>query len=390
MTSLLRYDAACAALAEAVTANEVLMVRATAEGFRTVARMAKNLDLEIKAVRLRTDAETRLGQMLTEAEGNGTITSHGGNNKKQDSETETCSRATLREIGIGPKLSSQARKLSGIGAQAVQAMLDRMERESRQQGRIAVNVITNELGRRTADTRRSLAQELSDKCAELSLTGRKFPVLYADPAWKRKAGIGNRAYENNYTTMGWADILDMPVAQRLLPDAWGFLWIPRAHLLAAIEIEMDTSLGPAMVKVPLAWAIMLKWGFTSYSTCAVWTKTDEEFPEDQGTGLIFYDQDELLLVFKRGRGLPKPDTDKKHGSNHRERSRRHSAKPQYYRQMINDMTGGVPVLELFAREDGEHELPENFFTWGNQSRNSAEKDYVPHDAETGEVVEGTR
>jgi N6-adenosine-specific RNA methylase IME4 len=227
--------------------------------------------------------------------------------------------------------------------------------------------------RRTAESRRQLANELSD-CAALQPTGRKFPVLYADPAWQRKAGIGNRAYENTFPTMDWQQILAMPVASRLLPDAWGFVWIPRAHLLALVETEIDTPLGRCLMKVPLAWAIQLKWGFDSYSTCAVWTKTDDEFPDDQGTGLIFFDQDELLLVFKKGRGLPKPDSAVKFGSNHRERSTDHSAKPPFYRGMINAMTGNLPVLELFAREDDEHVLPPNFFTWGNQSKNTAERE----------------
>lgn len=389
MSDLALYEAAYSALQAAVNAREVLRVRVTAEGLRAVARAAGNLDFEIKAMRLRTEAEARLGEMMEVGERDGIIASHGGK-RDQDSETESCP-ATLKELGIDPKVSAQSRKLHGIGARAVNAMLDRMERESREKGKLAVNVIADELGKRNATTRRQLAQELSDATA-LSASGRMFAVLYADPAWRRKAGIGNRAYENSYTTMTWQDILDMPVAQRLLPDAWGFIWIPRAHLLAAVEIEMDTSLGLATVKAPLAWAIMIKWGFDSYSTCTVWTKTDDEFPDDQGTGLIFYDQDELLLVFKRGRGLPKPDTDKKHGSNHRERAAGHSAKPSYYRTMINDMTGGVPVLELFAREDGEHVLPPNFFTWGNQSKNTAEVPVdsfgspIPHN-ENGEVTE---
>ena len=392
MTALALYDAAYAALSAAVSAREVMKVRVTADGLRAVARAAKNLDFEIKAVRLRTDAEVRLGDMLIEAERDGTITRHGGNNRKQDSAVESRSAATLKEIGVDPKLSSQARKLSGIGAKAVNVMLDRMERESRERGRLAVNVIADELGKRNATTRRQLARELSEATA-LSPTGRKFSVLYADPAWRRKAGIGNRAYENSYTTMSWEDILAMPVAQRLLPDAWGFVWIPRAHLLASIEIETETSLGLAKVKLPLAWAIMLKWGFDAYSTCCVWTKTDDEFPDDQGTGLIFYDQDELLLVFKRGRGLPKPDTDKKYGSNHRERAGLHSAKPAYYRDMINAMTGGAPVLELFAREDDAYPLPDNFFTWGNQSENTAELptdstgNPLPFNPATGEITE---
>jgi|SRR5580692_2119267 N6-adenosine-specific RNA methylase IME4 len=232
--------------------------------------------------------------------------------------------------------------------------------------------ISPDIGKKTADARRKLAQGLSDAAA-LQSTGRKFPVLYADPAWRRKAGIGNRAYENHFPTMSWEDILAMPVAERLSPDGWGFVWIPRAHLLALVEIELETPLGRCRMAVPLAWAIQIKWGFSAYSTCAIWTKTDEEFPDDQGTGLVFFDQDEILLVFKRGRGLPKPDTDVKVGSNHRERAGKHSEKPTYYRDMINAMTGNLPVLELFAREDDEHVLPPNFYTWGNQSKNTADR-----------------
>ncbi|MGD0076526.1 MAG: hypothetical protein ABSD31_19670, partial [Candidatus Binataceae bacterium] len=120
-------------------------------------------------------------------------------------------------------------------------------------------------------------------------------------------------------------------------------------------------------------------------TCFIWTKTDEGLPDEHGLGLIVWDQDEVLCLFKRGRGLPKPDTDVKVGSNHRERAGIHSAKPMYYRDMISVMTGGVPVLELFARDDDSNPLPPNFFTWGNQSKNTAE--LPPHDPETGEIIE---
>ena len=231
--------------------------------------------------------------------------------------------------------------------------------------------ISPDLGKKTADSRRKLAQELSD-CAALQPTGRKFPVIYADPAWRRKAGIGNRAYENHYTTEAWDEILAMPVVNRTLPDAWLFLWIPRAHLLALHPTLIETELGPCKVKLPLAYAVAQAWGFDAYSTCFVWTKTDEECPEDHGLGLIVWDQDEILCLFKKGRGLPKPDTEVKVGSNHRERAGPHSEKPTYYRDMINAMTGNLPVLELFAREDDQHVLPANFYTWGNQSKNTAE------------------
>lgn len=387
MTSLARYDAACVALAAAVKADEVMNVRLEAKAIEAVGRVAKNFDMILGAVKLRTKAEARLGEMLDQAEREGIIAPRGGQPKNEGSESEPSRPATLKDIGIDKKLSAHSRKLSGIGSQAVGVMLDRFEKESRSRGRLALDVIADVTAKRSADSRRELARGMSNATA-LHPVGRKFPVLYADPAWRRKAGIGNRAYENHYVTMSWPELLAMPVANRLLPDAWGFVWIPRAHLLAAIEIEMPTSLGPAMVKVPLAWAIMLKWGFDSYSTCCVWTKTDDEHPDDHGTGLIFWDQDEILLVFKRGRGLPKPDSGVKHSSNHRERTGEHSAKPAYYRDMINDMTGGLPVLELFAREDAAHPLPENFYTWGNESKNTAEIECdETFDAATGEIIE---
>jgi N6-adenosine-specific RNA methylase IME4 len=99
----------------------------------------------------------------------------------------------------------------------------------------------------------------------------------------------------------------------------------------------------------------------------VWTKTDDDQPEDHGNGLIVFDQDELLLLFKRGRGLPMPAGAEKFGSNHRERPRGHSRKPDFYRHMIATMTGGLPVLELFARANAEHALPADWEVWGNQA-----------------------
>lgn len=245
---------------------------------------------------------------------------------------------------------------------------------------------------RNTASRRALAQELSDASA-LQPCGRKFPVVYADPAWKRKAGIGNRAYENSFPTMDWDDILAMPVAMRLLPDAWLFLWIPRPHLLALHSVSIETAAGWETFPIPLAWATARAWGFDNYSTCFIWTKTDDEHPDDHGSGLIVWDQDEILCLFKRGRGLPMPSGAEKVGSNHRERPGKHSAKPTHYRDMINRMTGGVPVLELFAREDDEHVLPPNFFTWGNQSKNTAEAPVIDgerFDEKTGEILENHR
>lgn len=378
MTVLAKYEAACAALAEAVTANEVMAIRTTAQALEAVGRAAKNVHAELNATKLRTRAEARLGDMLAEVKQKGLLVP----GRLNGSVAEPLTRVKLKEIGIDKKLSSYAQRLSGIGARAVDAMLARMEAESLKSGRVERRIIHEEFAGRNTESRRKLAAELSLASA-LSSDGRKFPVIYADPPWRRKAGIGDRAYENHYTTQAWDDILAMPVAKRALPDAWLFLWIPRAHLLALHPTEIKTPLGVTKVRLPLAYAVAQAWGFESYSTCFVWTKTDEENPDVHGTGLVVWDQDEILCLFKRGRGLPKPDTQKKVGSNYRSSSTKHSAKPAYYREMINAMTGGLPVLELFAREDDKTVLPPNFFTWGNQSRNTAEVYPADHEIEHG-------
>ena len=252
-------------------------------------------------------------------------------------------------------------------------MLDRFDRESRTRGRLALDVIQGETTKRNAASRRQLAQELSD-CTALQPTGRKFPVGYADPPWARKAGVSNRAYENHYDTMTWDEIIAIGAAvkARMLPDSWFFIWVPRAHMLALHPVQIETPLGVVTIKMPLIWAVAQAYGCDDYSTCHIWHKTDEWDDADHGTGLIFWDQDEVLCLFKRGNGLPMPDGATKFASSYREDAGKHSAKPTFYRTMINAMTGGLPVLELFAREDDEHVLPPNFYTWGNQSNGTAD------------------
>ncbi len=141
-----------------------------------------------------------------------------------------------------------------------------------------------------------------------------------------------------------------------------------------VQID-DGSIHEITIKIPLIWALARAGGMDEYSTCFVWTKTDEEHPDEHGTFLIARDQDEILCLYKKGDGLPRPPPEHIYGSNHRERSRPlgHSVKPPFYRKMIADMVGTdaagrpLPVLELFARFDKDHPLPDNWEAWGNQS-----------------------
>jgi N6-adenosine-specific RNA methylase IME4 len=341
--------------------------------------------MEIAAAQIRFRAERRLGELIL-AQKETVGLAKGGQPYQADATRSEAEQVeppvpTLEQAGIDRKLSSRAQRMAAIEPDKFEALLAR-HREEVEAGNTKVSV---DLMRTSAEAdgrehRRNLQQALSDETAALP-TGRRFPVVYADPPWRRKQGVTSRSYENHYPTMSWDDICALPVKDLLLPDAWLFLWVPRAHMFALHPVDMEFAddagcVITRKVLLPLAWAVARAWGCDGYSTAWVWTKTDEEHPDDQGGGVIAYDQDEILLLFKRGRGLPKPDTKEKFGSNHRERSKPlgHSRKPDFYRQMIATMCGGLPVLELFARVDADNPLPPQWQGWGNQA--SAERSSV--------------
>lgn len=400
MAELVKYEEARRLLAEAVAVDEVQAIRSKAEAMRAYARQAKDRDMEIAAAQIRFRAERRLGELIiAQKETVGLNRGSAGAGRPSLGGTETeqpkDGRPTLEQAGIDRKLSSRAQRMAAIEPDRFEVLLER-HREEVEAGnnKVSVDLMRTSAEADGRERRRALQQALSDETAKLP-TGRRFPVIYADPPWHRKQGVTGRSYENHYPTMTWDDICALPVRDLLLPDAWVFLWIPRAHMFAlhAVDMEFATDDGCVItrkVQMPLAWAVARAWGCDSYSTAFVWTKTDEEHPEDQGGGVITFDQDEILLLFKRGRGLPKPDTCEKFGSNHRERSKPlgHSRKPEFYREMIATMCGGLPVMEMFARVDAEHPLPPKWEGWGNQtspSRSEVAAESVSIDNEIAET-----
>lgn len=397
MTELVKYEAARKALAEAVAVDEVVDIRSKAEAMRVYARQASDKGLEIQAAQIRFRAERRLGEMIVaqketvglNAGSRGQLqgkTDSGGANVEQPEDE----RPRLADIGVDRKLSSKAQKLAAMDLAEFEHALARHREEMESgAGRVAMDLHKIDAEEKGRVHRRDLASALSSTSA-LTPTGRLYPAGYGDPPWRRNAGISDRSYENHYPTMTWPEIRDYlkRAGEALLPDAWFWMWMPRAHLLAKIAVETEVMLASgelvmATVDMPLAWACVLALGMDSYSTCYVWTKTDAEHPDACGTGLLARDQDELLLQFKRGRGLPKPEASEKFGSNHREMPREHSRKPDFYRHMIATMVGQdsdgqpLPVLELFARVDAEHPLPANWDAWGNQAGVLAHSAKIP-------------
>jgi hypothetical protein len=113
-TSLLRYEAACRALATAKSVDEVQNICSTSEAMRAYARQAKNKQMEVDAAEIRIRAEQRLGEMMREQKETVGL-NIGGRPQKTTSESDVVSGIpSLASIGIDVHLADRARKTAAV------------------------------------------------------------------------------------------------------------------------------------------------------------------------------------------------------------------------------------------------------------------------------------
>ena len=108
--SLIKYDAACRAVAEAKAVDEVKEIRNQAIAMQEYARQSKNKELEADALEIRMRATRRLGEMMKIQP---KATPSGSNQfNRVDRVTEKPEAPiTLAEAGIDKNLANAARGL---------------------------------------------------------------------------------------------------------------------------------------------------------------------------------------------------------------------------------------------------------------------------------------
>jgi N6-adenosine-specific RNA methylase IME4 len=186
------------------------------------------------------------------------------------------------------------------------------------------------VSRRAENRRMGLAAQ---EAPALEALGR-FQVVLADPPWTfEDDGSASRGILNHYETMPLEDIcaLEVPAAQ----DAVLFLWAPSP-------------------KVMEAGAVITAWGF-SYRTHMVWDKGVI------GMGHYARQQTEDLLIARRG-GLPVPAPENRPSNLVYAPRGEHSAKPEIFYDLIEQMYPGLSKVELFARSSRP-----GWTAWGNQA-----------------------
>lgn len=113
--ALVRYDAACKALAAARTIDEIKHVRNGAEALRAYAKQAKNKQLEMDATEIRIRAERRVGELMASQRQSVGLAKGGQPYQATGSKTDPVeSVPTLAEAGVDKHLADRARKLAAM------------------------------------------------------------------------------------------------------------------------------------------------------------------------------------------------------------------------------------------------------------------------------------
>lgn len=143
--SLIRYDAACRALAEAKSVDDVKDIRDRSEAMRAYAKQAKNKQLEVDAAEIRIRAERRLGEMIAAQRDAGDLSKGAqgtGSNQHQLRVANGPAAISLAEAGIDKHLADRARKLAAIPeAEFTEIVADWRGRVERENERVSVNLL---------------------------------------------------------------------------------------------------------------------------------------------------------------------------------------------------------------------------------------------------------
>jgi N6-adenosine-specific RNA methylase IME4 len=168
----------------------------------------------------------------------------------------------------------------------------------------------------------------------------KYSIIYADPAWKFQAG-GNRGADKHYKLMSRQELIDLPVPSIASDNCILFLWTTSPTMEQSIEL-------------------MKAWGFKYKTVGFTWVKKNKVSDSFFfGMGYWTRKNPEYCLIGVKG---------KMRAVSHKvaelqiSRVREHSRKPDYIRDLIVELCGDLPRIELFSRQKVA-----GWDNWGDES-----------------------
>jgi N6-adenosine-specific RNA methylase IME4 len=167
-----------------------------------------------------------------------------------------------------------------------------------------------------------------------------YSIIYADPPWNYQGKMMNSSVTDHYSVMGIKDICDLPVRDIAAKDCVLFMWVTYPKLNEFLKV-------------------IEAWGFEYKSVAFTWVKKNKKADSFFfGLGRWTRANPEICIIATKGSikrlsaGISNLQVFP---------IEEHSKKPDKFRELITELVGDLPRIELFARN-----LSDGWDVWGNE------------------------
>ena len=174
----------------------------------------------------------------------------------------------------------------------------------------------------------------------MDFPNKKYNIIYADPPWSYQGKMMNSSVTDHYSVMTIDDICKLPVKDISDNKCILFMWVTLPKLNEFMKV-------------------IKSWGFEYKSTAFVWCKKNKISNSFfLGLGRWTRANPEICVLATKG----KP---KRLSNSVRQLQvfpiEQHSKKPDQFKNLILELVGDLPRIELFARQ-----TTPGWDVWGNQ------------------------
>jgi len=169
---------------------------------------------------------------------------------------------------------------------------------------------------------------------------KKYNIIYADPAWSYTGNMMNSSVTDHYKTMSLEDICNLSVENIADKNCILFMWVTLPKLNQFMEV-------------------INSWGFEYKTTAFVWVKKNKISNSFfMGLGRWTRANPEICILATKGKITRKSNKVRQLQIFPIEQ---HSKKPDKFRDLIIELCGNLPRIELFARQKVD-----GWDYWGNE------------------------
>jgi N6-adenosine-specific RNA methylase IME4 len=345
-TVLVQYDAARRALAAAVRVDEVKAIRDKAVAMQAYAKQAKDSTLITQATEIRMRAERRAGELLIEMSARKERATKGGDRKSKSQPATLIAPPKLADLGINKTQSSRWQRLAAIDAVKFE---NRVETASKRayDGITSRFLKVDEIERAKQHHSKQIEHGCRvDDLIALADSGKRFSVIYADPAWPWETwgGLSGKirsAPDNHYGTSALDEIMKLPVAALAADNCALLMWCTGPHIAIGTHTKIIEAWGLKPSTFAFDWVKTNADGQGLHTGMGYWTRSNSEFCliATKGSPLRLATDVHQIVMAPVGE---------------------HSAKPEEVRRRIERLFPG-PYLELYGRK-----LVPGWTVWGNE------------------------